>query len=80
MEDLIKTSGWIEENLKVGIIQRDDSLILKGEYASRAEKIIKEMMSVLEKGGKLDEQKINYIADLSDRGDLVQGRKSGGRT
>ena len=50
------------------IIQRDDSLILKGEYASRAEKIIKEMMSVLEKGGKLDEQKINYIADLSDRG------------
>ena len=25
-------------------------------------------MSVLEKGEKLDEQKINYIADLSDRG------------
>ena len=65
---LDKNLRLIEENLKVDIIQRDDSLILKGEYASRAEKIIKEMMSVLEKGGKLDEQKINYIADLSDRG------------
>ena len=65
---LDKNLRLIEENLKVDIIQRDDSLILKGEYASRAEKIIKEMMSVLEKGGKLDEQKINYIADLSDMG------------
>ena len=65
---LDKNLRLIEENLKVDIIQRDDSLILKGEYASRAEKIIKEMMSVLEKGGKWDEQKINYIADLSDRG------------
>ena len=38
-------------------------------------RLIKEMMSVLEKGGKLDEQKIRYIADLSDRGYLVQGSK-----
>ena len=31
---LDKNLRLIEENLKVDIIQRDDSLILKGEYAS----------------------------------------------
>lgn len=63
-----KNLRLIEENLKVDIIQRDNTLILKGEYAVQAEKIIREMMRVLEKGEKLDEQKINYIADLSERG------------
>ncbi len=63
-----KNLRLIEENLKVDIIQRDNTLILKGEYAVQAEKIVREMMRVLEKGEKLDEQKINYIADLSERG------------
>ena len=34
----------------------------------KAENLLKEMMGVLEKGGKLDQQKINYIADLSNEG------------
>lgn len=58
----------IEDSLKVDIIQRDNELILKGVQTDRAGRIIREMMDVLEKGEKLDEQKINYIADLSDKG------------
>lgn len=58
----------IEESLKVDIIQRGNELILKGARAEEAAKLLKEMMLVLEKGDKLDEQKINYIADLSDKG------------
>ena len=58
----------IENNLKVDIIQRDGDLILKGEHVGEAENLLSEMMSVLEKGEKLDEQKIGYIAELSDEG------------
>lgn len=65
---LDKNLKLIEDNFKVDIIQRDNDLILKGTNTFQAEKIIKEMMEVLEKGEKLDEQKINYIADLSSRG------------
>lgn len=58
----------IENNFNVDIIQRDNHLILKGARPFEAEKIIREMMGVLEKGEKLDEQKINYIADLTGKG------------
>lgn len=58
----------IEKNLKVDIIQRGNELLLKGENAQKAEELLKEMMGVLEKGGKLDQQKIHYIADLSNEG------------
>ena len=58
----------IEKNLKVDIIQRGNELLLKGENSRKAEELLKEMMGVLEKGGKLDQQKINYIADLSNEG------------
>lgn len=58
----------IENNFDVDIIQRDNNLILKGARPFEAEKIIREMMGVLEKGEKLDQQKINYIADLTDKG------------
>ena len=58
----------IEKNLKVDIIQRGNELLLKGENSQKAEKLLQEMMGVLERGGKLDQQKINYIADLSNEG------------
>lgn len=58
----------IEENLKVDIIQRGSEIILKGDNAGYARQLLQEMISVLEKGGKLDEQKINYIAELKDEG------------
>lgn len=58
----------IEDNLKVDIIQRDNELILKGENLAKAEELLNEMMGVLEKGEKLNQQKINYIADLTSEG------------
>ena len=44
----------IEKNLKVDIIQRGNESLLKGENSQKAENLLKEMMGVLEKGGKLD--------------------------
>ncbi|NLD18990.1 MAG: PhoH family protein [Clostridiales bacterium] len=65
---LDKNLSIIERNLQVDIIQRDNELILKGERAEEARGILGEMISVLEKGEKLDQQKINYIAELKDEG------------
>ena len=58
----------IEDDFKVDIIQRDNELILKGENLVKAEAMLREMMGVLEKGEKLNQQKINYIADLASEG------------
>lgn len=58
----------IEKKLNVDIIQRDNELLLKGENSRKAEDLLKEMMGVLEKGENLDQQKINYIADLNKEG------------
>ena len=58
----------VEKDFDVDIIQRDNELILKGAHTIEAGQVIEEMMSVLEKCVKLDEQKINYITELNDRG------------
>ena len=58
----------VEKDFDVDIIQRDNELILKGAHTIEAGQVIEEMMSVLEKGEKLDEQKIKYITELNDRG------------
>lgn len=65
---LDKNLKIIEENFNVNIIQRNNDLILKGEGVNEAASLLREMMNVLEKGEKLDEQKINYIAALNDEG------------
>ena len=65
---LDKNLKIIEKDFEVDIIQRDNELIIKGEHPHEAKNVLSEMMHVLEKGEKLDEQKINYIADLSDKG------------
>ncbi|MBQ0078728.1 MAG: PhoH family protein [Eubacterium sp.] len=58
----------VEDEYGVDIIQRDNQLLIKGERPEEAAAVIREMMSVLKKGDKLDEQKINYIEDLSKEG------------
>lgn len=68
----------IEENLGVDIIQRNSDVILKGQKVAEAARIIEEMMRVLEKGETLDEQKIHYIASLSDEG-ISYGRQNIGK-
>jgi len=65
---LDKNLRIVESKFNVDIIQRDNELVLKGKNTHDAKRVLSEMMEVLEKGEKLDEQKINYIADLSDNG------------
>lgn len=58
----------IEEHFGVEIIERGSELIVRGEKAAAAEKVIDELINVLERGEKLDTQKINYIISLADKG------------
>lgn len=75
---LDKNLKIIEKDFNVDIIQRDDQLILKGEHPLEAERVLKEMMDVLEKGETLDEQKIGYITELNDKG-ISYGKENVGR-
>ncbi len=70
--------GIIEKKLKVDIIQRDNELILKGDNAGKAEGLLREMMNVVEKGEKLDQQKISYIAELKAEGISYGSENIGG--
>lgn len=58
----------IEEHLGVVIIQRDNMLTIKGDKLETAEKVINELMTLIEKGDKLDTQKVTYIIDLCKQG------------
>lgn len=58
----------IEEHLGVVIIQRDNMLAIKGDKLETAEKVINELMTLIEKGEKLDTQKVTYIIDLCKQG------------
>lgn len=58
----------IEEHLSVVIIQRDNMLTIKGDKLETAEKVINELMTLIEKGEKLDTQKVTYIIDLCKQG------------
>ena len=49
----------VEDEYHVDIIQRDNKLLIKGNHPEEAAQVISEMMEVLKKGEKLDEQKIN---------------------
>ena len=68
----------IEEKLGVDIIQRDSNLILKGDNASQAEAIIREMINTLSRGEELDEQKVGYITYLNSRGVSYSRETEGG--
>ncbi len=58
----------IEDRFDCLIIQRDNELLIKGERAPAAAAAIEEMQRALEKGEKLDQQKVNYIMDLKNEG------------
>ncbi len=63
-----KNLSMVEDTYHVNIIQRDDKLLIKGDRTEEAADVLEEMVAVLDKGEKLDEQKINYIEDLSSEG------------
>ena len=69
----------IERELGVDIIQRGNDLLLKGARVDDAEKVLGEMIDVLSKGEKLDEQKVEYISDLSRQGISYKEENAGER-
>lgn len=58
----------IKDNYDVEIFQRNDEIIIKGQEAAKAEKVILELLDILESGECLDAQKINYVINLNDNG------------
>ena len=58
----------IEKDCNVEIVSRGDDIHINGDEADRAAMVIQEMFSVVESGQPLDEQKVNYILQLSKDG------------
>ena len=58
----------IEKDCGVEIAVRGDEIIINGEEAERAASVIEEMFKVSDAGQPLDEQKVNYILELSREG------------
>lgn len=58
----------IQERYEVDIVQRQDEIMLKGKGATDAEKVILELLDILNSGEKIDSQKVNYVISLNDKG------------
>ena len=63
----------IEKHFGVEIIERGSELIVYGEKSAEAEKVLEELIKVLESGEKLDTQKINYVISLAEAGMSYKG-------
>lgn len=66
----------IQNNYDVDIVQRQDEVLIRGKEASKAQKVILNLISIVESGEKLDEQKVNYIISLLEKGISYQESKS----
>lgn len=58
----------IQEHYEVDIVQRQDEIMLKGKGATDAQKVILELLDILNSGEKIDSQKVNYVISLNDKG------------
>ena len=58
----------VEQDCQVEVVSRGDEILIRGEEVDRAAKVISEMFAVCESGQQLDEQKVNYILQLSREG------------
>lgn len=58
----------IRENYKVDLIQRGDELLVLGEEAVQAGKLLEELLAMIASGEKLDGQKVNYAINLAKKG------------
>ena len=58
----------IEKDCGVEVAVRGDEIIINGDEAERAANVIGEMFAVAGAGQSLDEQKVNYILELSKEG------------
>ncbi|WP_207302968.1 PhoH family protein [Bacilliculturomica massiliensis] len=58
----------IKNHYKADLILRQDEIIIMGEDREKAAVVVKELMSLLEAGETLDEQKVNYVISLAENG------------
>ena len=58
----------IQDNYEVDIIQRQDEITLKGKEAAKAQRVLVELLEILESGENLDAQKVNYVISLNKKG------------
>ncbi len=58
----------IEKDCGVEVAVRGDEIIIQGEEAERAARVIGELFAAADAGQTLDEQKVNYILELSREG------------
>jgi phosphate starvation-inducible PhoH-like protein len=58
----------IKDNYDVEIVQRQDEIIIKGKEAEKAQRVIVELLGILESGEILDAQKVNYVISLNNKG------------
>ena len=58
----------ISEAAGVQIVQRDNSLLIRGEKPELAIEMLRELIDIMHSGGFLDEQKVNYVIQLKAEG------------
>lgn len=66
--NLDKNLKIIKEYFTVDMIQRDNELVLKGDDAASAEKVVRELMEIIRSGESIDSQKVHYVIDLAEKG------------
>lgn len=67
----------LKENFKIDIIQRDNELVVKGDDSEIAQKVILELIGILETGESIDSQKVNYVISLIENGKSYKDGKIG---
>ncbi len=65
---LDKNIQLIRSQLEVQVINRNHTLYIGGKDREKGKKIIQELVAIIEKGKTLDEQKVNYVITLVDKG------------
>ena len=75
--NLDKNLKILKENFKIDIIQRDNELVLKGDDSAIAQKVLVELMSIIESGERIDTQKVNYVISLVENGKSYKEGKIG---
>ncbi|MDR1571163.1 MAG: PhoH family protein [Clostridiales Family XIII bacterium] len=60
--------GIIEDSYDVSVVQRQDEIVLKGGEAAEAGEAVSELLGILESGGRLDPQTVNYVVGLQRKG------------
>ncbi|WP_129597164.1 PhoH family protein [Anaerophilus nitritogenes] len=64
----------IEDSFDVNIVSRDGEIIIFGEIqkVDKTQRLISNLIEIINKGEKLDQQKINYSITLLNKGEEVQ--------